>query len=396
MKMSAQYSVLSVQSADEVSQVVREHREVRVRGGATKCAPARSGTRQSSDERSSRGENQERSSEACSDSATLDMRSLAGITEYEPDEYTFTAKAGTTLEEIADTLAKEGQYLPFDPLFVEEGATIGGTVAAAMNGPGRLRYGGVRDFIIGVRFVDGEGRQLHGGGKVVKNAAGFDFPKLMVGSFGRLGVMTEVTFKVFPKPEMRITVTHDAGDLRKAVELVCRVARGPFEAEAIDLTPPGKVVVRLVGHESALKARLESMEKVLGVSFDRVASTESSDLSDKSDSSDYWQRALSWKTNAADCTRVRAALTPADVEALDAKLEAAAASRRYSVACNAAFIEWPNTKPLAELDALLASLHLGGIALNADRIWLGKRMGLGFVERVKAALDPQNKLGPLA
>lgn len=323
------------------------------------------------------------------------MRSLSGITEYEPDEYTFTAKAGTTLKEIADTLAKEGQYLPFDPLFVEEGATIGGTVAAAMNGPGRLRYGGVRDFIIGVRFVDGEGRQLHGGGKVVKNAAGFDFPKLMVGSFGRLGVMTEVTFKVFPKPETRITVTHDAGALQKAVELVCRVARGPFEAEAIDLTPPGKVIVRLAGHEAALKARLKSMEQALGVSFDLGASAEPSDLSDRSDSSDYWQRALSWKT-AADCTRVRVALTPADVAVLDAKLEAAGASRRYSVACNAAFIDWPHSKPLAELDALLASFHLGGTALNAGRIWLGKRMGQGFVERVKAALDPQNKFGPLA
>lgn len=324
------------------------------------------------------------------------MRSLSGITEYEPDEYTFTAKAGTTLKEIADTLAKEGQYLPFDPLFVEEGATIGGTVAAAMNGPGRLRYGGVRDFIIGVHFVDGEGRQLHGGGKVVKNAAGFDLPKLMVGSFGRLGVMTEVTFKVFPKPETRITMTHDAGDLQKAVELVCRVARGPFEAEAIDLKRPGKVVVRLAGHESALKARLESMEQALGVSFDPMASTKQSDTTDQADASDYWQRALSWKTIAADSIRVRVALTPADVAALDAKLEMAGVLCRYSVACNVAFIDWPQSKPLAELDALLASLHLGGIALNADRIWLGKRMGQGFVERVKAALDPQNKFGPLA
>ena len=394
--MSAQFSALSVRSADDVSQVVREHRAVRVSGGGTKWAAACRGARQTSDAGSPSEEHRECPSESLAESATIDMRSLTGITEYEPDEYTFTAKAGTALKEIAETLGKQGQYLPFDPLFIEEGATLGGTVAAAVNGPGRLRYGGVRDFIVGVRFVDGEGRQLHGGGKVVKNAAGFDFPKLMVGSFGRLGVMTEVTFKVFPKPEARITVAHDAANLQKAVELVCRIARGPFEAEAVELKPPGRAIVRLAGHEAALGPRLEVMQEALGVRFDQPGKAGSSDRSDTSDSSDYWQGTLSWKTTAPGSVRVRAALTPTDVTALDAKLEAAGASRRYSVACNAAFIEWPCEKPLAELDTLLTSLHLGAIALSTDSIWLGKRTGFGFLERVKAALDPQNKFGPLA
>ena len=244
--MNAQSSVLNVQSADEVSQAVREHTAIGVSGGGTKRGLVAKGD------------------------VVLDMRSLTGITEYEPDEYTFTAKAGTTLREIVETLGREGQYLPFDPLFVDEGSTIGGTVAAAMNGSGRLRYGGVRDFIIGVRFVDGEGRQIRGGGKVVKNAAGFDFPKLLAGSLVRLGVMTEVTFKVFPKPEARLTVSCEVNDLQSGVDLVCRIARGPFDAEAVELLPPGKVIVRLAGHEAALKPRLDAMRKALGVSFEEA------------------------------------------------------------------------------------------------------------------------------
>ena len=97
-------------------------------------------------------------------------------------------------------LAEHGQYLPFDPPLAAAGATLGGTVAAGLSGPGRYRYGGVRDFVLGVRFVDGMGNLVRGGGKVVKNAAGFDFPKLMVGSLGRLGVLAELSFKVFPQP----------------------------------------------------------------------------------------------------------------------------------------------------------------------------------------------------
>jgi glycolate oxidase FAD binding subunit len=344
--MSAQCTVLSVQSADEVSQAAREHGAISVSGGGTKRGLVAKGD------------------------VMLDMRGLSGITEYEPDEYTFTAKAGTTLKEIVETLGGEGQYLPFDPLFIEEGATIGGTVAAAMNGPGRLRYGGVRDFIIGVRFVDGEGRQIRGGGKVVKNAAGFDFPKLMIGSLGRLGVMTELTFKVFPKPEARLTAACEASDLRSAVELVCQIARGPFDAEAVELFPPGKVFVRLAGHQAALKSRLDAMRKALGISLEETHAPPS-----------------------VTSRMVKVPLVPSVVSVLDARL--ADVARRYSVACNVAFIERPLDKSLPDLDEVLSSLQLGGIALNEDRIWLGKRTGLGFLRSVKTALDPGNKLGTI-
>ena len=118
----------------------------------------------------------------------LDVLALNGITEYLPSEYTVTALAGTPLADVEARLAAEGQYLPFDPLLVDAGSTVGGAVAAGANGPGRLRYGGLRDFLLAVTFVDGRGEIVRGGARVVKNAAGFDLPKLMVGSLGRLGV----------------------------------------------------------------------------------------------------------------------------------------------------------------------------------------------------------------
>lgn len=97
---------------------------------------------------------------ADADSVPLSTAGLTGIVEYEPDEFTFTARAGTPVRDLIAVLAERGQYLPWDPPLVEAGATLGGTVAAGLSGPGRFRFGGVRDFILGVRFVDGMGRLL--------------------------------------------------------------------------------------------------------------------------------------------------------------------------------------------------------------------------------------------
>ena len=164
-------------TVQELQSIVRAYPRVLPRGGGTK--PALSTPRG--------GE------------TPIDLSRLSGMLDYEPGEFVFTALAGTRVYTISSVLAGHGQYLPFDPLLVERGATLGGTVAAGASGPGRYRYGGVRDFQLGVRFVNGGGEIVRAGGKVVKNAAGFDIPKLMVGSLGQLGVLVELSFKVFPR-----------------------------------------------------------------------------------------------------------------------------------------------------------------------------------------------------
>ena len=189
-----------------------------------------------------------RLSQVPGDITLLSTLALRGIVEYEPDEFTFTALAGTSVREIGQALAEKGQYLPFDPMWLEAGATLGGTVAAGVSGPGRFRFGGVRDFILGVRFVDGLGRLLRMGGKVVKNCAGFDLPKFFVGSLGRYGVLAEVTFKVFPAPASRLTLKLTTSGAEAAAKVLTDAANSRWECDALDILPDGKTVcLRLAG-----------------------------------------------------------------------------------------------------------------------------------------------------
>jgi len=119
------------------------------------------------------------------DSAVAGLTKLKGITEYRPEEYTLTVRAGTPVHKIQAELHKHGQYLPFDPLYPAY-ATIGGTVASNLSGSRRFRYGGLRDFILGADVVDGLGRAFGVGGKVVKNAAGFDLSKFRYSAGGNV------------------------------------------------------------------------------------------------------------------------------------------------------------------------------------------------------------------
>ena len=157
----------------------------------------------------------------------VETKELCGIVEHLPSEFTITVAAGMLLSEIGAVLGREGQYLPFDPLLVAAGGTVGGAVASGLAGSGRYRYGGVRDFILAVQILDGRGRCIRGGGRVVKNAAGFDLPKLVVGSLGSIGILTEVTFKVFPHAASSRTVSAELGDLDQAVQALGRLRRGP-------------------------------------------------------------------------------------------------------------------------------------------------------------------------
>ena len=202
------------------------------------------------------------------DAVELDLRGLSGLLEYEPGEFVFTALAGTPLRAIQAALAQHGQYLPFDPPLVEAGATLGGTVAAGLSGSGRQRYGGVRDFLIGVRFVDGQGQLVRGGGKVVKNAAGFDLPKLMVGSAGRLGVLVEVSFKVFPQPPAFATLQVAPPTLTAALDLIARLTTSSFDIDALDLVfdDAGQplLLIRQGGLAGVLPQRMANLRAWLG------------------------------------------------------------------------------------------------------------------------------------
>jgi glycolate oxidase FAD binding subunit len=134
----------------------------------------------------------------------LDPRSATGIVDYEPTELVVTARAGTSLTELEQLLTDNGQMLAFEPPHFGAGATLGGCVAAGLAGPRRVSYGpthgGVRDFVLGARLIDGRGELLSFGGTVMKNVAGYDVSRVLAGSMGILGVIVEVSLKVLPRP----------------------------------------------------------------------------------------------------------------------------------------------------------------------------------------------------
>ena len=140
----------------------------------------------------------------------LELREYAGIVSYEPSELVVTARCGTTLAELEEALARNNQMIPFEPPRFGAGGTLGGCVAAGLSGPRRaangLYYGAVRDFVLGCVLMDGRADIVRFGGQVMKNVAGYDVSRLVVGSMGTLGIIAEVSLKVLPVPVARATL----------------------------------------------------------------------------------------------------------------------------------------------------------------------------------------------
>jgi len=313
----------------------------------------------------------------------LSTARLSGMVEYDPSEFTFTALAGTPIHEIAAILAARGQYLPFDPLWVDAGATLGGTVASGVSGPGRFRYGGLRDFILGIKFVDGSGRVLRLGGKVVKNAAGFDVPKFLVGSLGRFGVLVETTFKVFPLPASLLTLTLDAGDAEFTAEILKAAASSRWELDALDGLPDRRTIaLRLAGPATALPSLAR---EILGRWPGRVLPAEGAGA--------LWRelREGHWANSAAPLVKV--ALAPDSVVPLARSVGALNGARLHlSAGGNVAFVSIASADQATALDEILRAQKLAGVTLRGDApLWLGARPRFQISEAVKAALDAENR-----
>jgi glycolate oxidase FAD binding subunit len=186
--------------------------------------------------------------------AVLDVRTLAGISLYEPSELVVTVRAGTPLAELEAALAERGQCLAFEPPRFAAGGTVGGMVAAGLAGPARLAAGGVRDYLLGATMVNGRGEVLSFGGQVMKNVAGYDVCRVLAGSLGVLGLIAEVSLKVLPLPRAVATLRLEL-DAASAIRRVNELLGQPLPLNA-SAWWDGMLVLRLAGAEAAVQSAL--------------------------------------------------------------------------------------------------------------------------------------------
>ena len=221
--------------------------------------------------------------------AILDTSALSGIVSYEPEELVLSARAATPMTEIESALAAKQQMLAFEPaewapLFgAREGSTLAGIVATNACGPRRVKAGAVRDSVIGCRFVNGRGEAVKAGGHVIKNVTGFDIPKLMAGACGTLGVFTEITLRVVPRPP-RVAALSIVCEPNEGLRLLRDAAKSAVDATGLAYCPAGAMKRLDAGSAGAALIRVEGSEETvsdkLGLLRSRLSGHDCTDLDD--------------------------------------------------------------------------------------------------------------------
>ncbi|HEY3177886.1 MAG TPA: glycolate oxidase subunit GlcE [Casimicrobiaceae bacterium] len=194
--------------------------------------------------------------EACT-GERLETGAVAGIVAYAPNELVITARAGTLLAEIEQAMAEHRQFLAFEPPRFAAGGTLGGAIATGLSGPRRPYAGAARDFVLGMRVIDGTGEALAFGGRVMKNVAGFDVSRLQTGALGTLGIITEISLKCLPRPAAEATVVQTCTP-DESIRRANAWGGKPLPLSATCYSS-GKLWVRVSGAESAVSAAIQTI-----------------------------------------------------------------------------------------------------------------------------------------
>lgn len=188
---------------------------------------------------------------------TLSIKNHTGVIEHEPTELYITARSGTLLKDIEQEIAQCNQIIPFEPPHFGSTATIGGMVATGLSGPRRASCGAVRDSVLGLEIINGKGELLKFGGKVMKNVAGYDISRLMCGSFGTLGVLTSISFRLIPKPECEKSIAI-ASTSQDAIKRMNELASTPIPITATFFDGED-LYIRLSGSQSAVQKCIQNI-----------------------------------------------------------------------------------------------------------------------------------------
>lgn len=208
--------------------------------------------------------------------SVISSKSLCGVVAYEPSELVIQVRSGTPVDEVRSHLRENGQDLPFEPphlnsLYGVSGRpTIGALAAMNLSGPRRISAGAARDCLLGVRFVNGRGEIIKSGGRVMKNVTGLDLVKLMAGSWGTLGFLTEVTFKVLPSARASETLCIEGLSDKGAIELLTVVMGSPYDVSGAahiperDVDVPAQTLIRIEGSSSSVEVRANRLQALIG------------------------------------------------------------------------------------------------------------------------------------
>lgn len=346
----------------------------------------------------------------------LSLAALNTIIEHAPHDQTVTVQAGLPLAALQTHLARTGQWLALDPP-QRPGATVGGLIATALAGPRRLRYGGVRDQILGVHVALADGTLARGGGKVVKNVAGYDLPKLYTGSLGTLGVVVSASFRLYPLAADSQTLLGSAPTPEPLCDAAHRITASTLTPTAIDILGPEhdgqpcRLAVRFQSKiERAVTDQITTLRTLLG------ALAETATVLDGPAESDFW-RALDTPgspetpNSRSSWLAARAALLPGEVAGWLAALQVVATAQSLALRWRAhaghgtvrAYLAGQPDALIAALQALRTTAETARGALVVEDYapalagqidpW-GTSAALDLMRRIKAQFDPHNTLNP--
>lgn len=338
---------------DQVELAIDERQPIVVRGGGTKSFMGRA---------------------VPEDALVIGLSKHTGIVSYEPVELVMTARAGTRLEELELALEENNQMLAFEPPYFGSGSTIGGTLATNQSGPSRPWWGSVRDHLLGVRLINGRAEHLRFGGQVMKNVAGYDLSRLQAGAMGGLGLITELSFKVLPKPASTITLAFDCDQAEGILLMNKRAGESkPLSAAAWF---NNRVYFRLSGAASAV---------------DATAKTWGGEVVE--DAQAFWRKLRDQQVEFFNTEEpvwrfsMKSTATPFDIDA-PVLLDWGGASRWYS-----GQQDIKKMVAIAEAAGGQVSLFRGGDRQGEVNHPIPMPLQ-GLQKRVKASLDPKGLLNP--
>jgi glycolate oxidase FAD binding subunit len=327
--------------------------------------------------------------------AVVDTTALSGVLDYTPSDMTVAVRAGTPLADVQAELGGHGQHVAFDAARVRRGATVGGLLASGDGGPLRHMYGTLRDLVIGVTVVLGDGSVAKAGGHVIKNVAGYDLAKLFHGSLGTLGIVAEVVLRLHPLPRTAATVALPA-DAATATRLGVELVASGTEPVALEWTPGTGLLVRVEGTPAGVHERADTVAARHGGA--RV-------LTGADEAAAWAAVAAVADPAAAGATVLRAGTLPSDGPAFLAALGAAADAAGVTLACGSSVGAGVHTVALtggahepvlaaahAAAGSSVSVLHDGGLACDTPR-WGPPPPAVALMRAVKTRFDPAGRFG---